>query len=149
MTYDAAVRAVRNDTRVRRALGDDVQATPAMGPDVQLSSVNGVTVQTSTIGFVLQDARTGKQAQAQAKGTTGADGALRVDVAVTVMARGRASSSRMSANGADVEEFWEAGANPTEEQSMGWLGGGTIDIDADDVIDVDVDMSKWGIQSPG
>ena len=30
VTYDAAVRAVRNDTRVRRALGDDVQATPPM-----------------------------------------------------------------------------------------------------------------------
>ena len=88
MTHDAAVRAVRNDTRVRRALGNDVQATPPMSQMSNSSSVNGVTVQTSTIGFVLQDARTGKQAQAQAKGTTGADGALRVDVAVTVMGTG-------------------------------------------------------------
>ena len=140
VTYDAAVRAVRNDTRVRRALGNDVQATPPMSQMSNSSSVNGVTVQTSTIGFVLQDARTGKQAQAQAKGTTGADGALRVDVAVTVMGTGESFLLEDVTNGADVEEFWEAGANPTEgSKAWGGSAGATIDIDADDVIDVDVD----------
>ena len=104
VTYDAAVRAVRNDTRV------------------------------------LQDARTGKQAQAQAKGTTGADGALRVDVAVTVMGTGESFLLEDVTNGSDVEEFWEAGANPTEgSKAWGDSAGATIDIDADDVIDVDVD----------
>lgn len=140
VTYDAAVRAVRNDTRVRRALGNDVQATPPMSQMSNSSSVNGVTVQTSTIGFVLQDARTGKQAQAQAKGTTGADGALRVDVAVTVMGTGESFLLEDVTNGADVEEFLEAGANPTEgSKAWGDSAGATIDIDADDVIDVDVD----------
>ena len=114
VTYDAAVRAVRNDTRVRRALGDDVQATPPMS----------------------------KQAQAQAKGTTGADGALRVDVAVTVLGTGESFLLEDVTNGADAEAFWEAGevADPTEgSKAWGGSAGATIDIDADDVIDVDVD----------
>ena len=142
VTYDAAVRAVRNDTRVRRALGDDVQATPPMSQMSNSSSVNGVTVQTSTIGFVLQDARTGKQAQAQAKGTTGADGALRVDVAVTVLGTGESFLLEDVTNGADAQAFWEAGevADPTGgSKAWGGSAGATIDIDADDVIDVDVD----------
>ena len=104
VTYDAAVRAVRNDTRVRRALGDDVQATPPMSQMSNSSSVNGV------------------------------------DVAVTVMGTGESFLLEDVTNGADVEEFWEAGANPTEgSKAWGGSAGATIDIDADDVIDVDVD----------
>lgn len=64
--YEAATRAVRNDSRARRYLGEEIQCTPPMSQMSSSMNVNGVATQTTQIMFLAQGPGNGRSAQVQA-----------------------------------------------------------------------------------
>ena len=135
VTYDSAVRACKMDGRVRSALGDDVQATPPMSQMSSSTNVNGVASQQTSVGFLLQSS-TGRRAQVQAVSTT-TNGVVTVDATV-VTETGEQFVIRDCGDGDDVWASDGGGAGGARQTSVPspFARGTTIDVDADDVIDV-------------
>ena len=135
VTYDSAVRACKMDGRVRSALGDDVQATPPMSQMSSSTNVNGVASQQTSVGFLLQSS-TGRRAQVQAVSTT-TNGVVTVDATV-VTETGEQFVIRDCGGGDDVWASDGGGAGGARQTSVPspFARGTTIDVDADDVIDV-------------
>ena len=137
VTYDSAVRACKMDGRVRSALGDDVQATPPMSQMSSSTNVNGVASQQTSVGFLLQSS-TGSRAQVQAVSTT-TSGVVTVDATVVTETGEQFVIRDCGPGGGD--DAWASdggaagGASETSIPSP-FSRGTTIDVDADDVIDV-------------
>ena len=137
VTYDSAVRECKMDGRVRSALGDDVQATPPMSQMSSSTNVNGVASQQTSVGFLLQSS-TGRRAQVQAVSTT-TNGVVTVDATVVTETGEQFVIRDCGPGGGD--DAWASdggaagGASETSIPSP-FSRGTTIDVDADDVIDV-------------
>jgi hypothetical protein len=135
VTYDAAVRATRIDSRVRNALGNDFSATPPMSQMSSSANINGVSSQQTSISFLLQST-TGRRAQVQAVSTT-MNGVTTVDATVATDG-GEQFVIKDCAGGADAvmaDASVYGGASGRSDRGYSDPGA-TIDIDADDVIDV-------------
>lgn len=135
VTYDSAVRACKMDSRVRRALGDDAQATPPMSQMSSSTNVNGVASQQTSVGFLLQSS-TGRRAQVQAVGTT-TNGVQTVSCTVVTETGERFVIEDCGPGGGD--DAWvdgQTGGGSETSIPSPFARGTTIDVDADDVIDV-------------
>ena len=137
VTYDSAVRACKMDDRVRSALGNDVQATPPMSQMSSTTNVNGVASQQTSVGFLLQSS-TGSRAQVQAVSTT-TSGVVTVDATVVTETGEQFVIRDCGPGGGD--DTWvsdSGGADSASGTSIPspFARGTTIDVDADDVIDV-------------
>lgn len=113
-TWDAAVRAVESDMRLKEYLGADVSCTQPMSQASASTNINGVATNRTTIGFMAQGLTTGRAAQVEATSETGSDGTSELKVVVRL----------------DDGQVFEVGMGAAS------LGGDVIDISADDVIDV-------------
>ena len=138
VTYDSAVRACRIDSRIRNALGSDFTATPPMSQMSSSTSINGVSATQTTVGFLLQSS-SARRAQVQAVSTT-ANGVTTVDATIA-MDGGEQFTIKDCAGGADAvmadDGNFSSGGSGGGQASGGYSNAGaTIDIDADDVIDV-------------
>jgi hypothetical protein len=138
MTYDTAVRACKIDSRVRRAMGEDIQATPPASQFSSTSSVNGKRTQTTTVGFSLRSADgRGGRAMVQAVSTSDERGRTVVNATVS-LETGEQFMIADCAGEFDVVEGERASEIFETRQSRvsGGAADATVDVDADDVIDV-------------